>query len=154
MIAPDWARGNLGNMPDSPPYNLRVPLESAFDATIGLVVDDGDAVDHCSGRLPVRPQVCQPLGMIHGGVYAAIAETLASTGTARGVYSTGGAALGMSNNTSFLRPITEGSVYGNAVAIHRGRTTWVWDVEMRDDQGRLCATARVTIAVRPRAELR
>lgn len=92
--------------------------------------------------------------MIHGGVYAAIAETLASTGTARGVYSTGGAALGMSNNTSFLRPITEGSVYGNAVAIHRGRTTWVWDVEMRDDQGRLCATARVTIAVRPRAELR
>jgi len=92
--------------------------------------------------------------MIHGGVYAAIAETLASTGTARGVYSAGGAALGMSNNTSFLRPITEGSVHGNAVAIHRGRTTWVWDVEMRDDEGRLCATARVTIAVRPRAELR
>ena len=154
MIAPDRARGSLGNMPDSPPYNLRVPLESAFDSTIGFVVDDGDEVDRCTGRLPVRPQVCQPLGMVHGGVYAAIAETLASTGTARGVYATGGAALGLSNNTSFLRPITEGSVYGNAVAIHRGRTTWVWDVEMRDDQGRLCATARVTIAVRPRAELR
>ena len=154
MAAPGWTRGSLGTMPDAPPYNLRVPLESAFDAAIGLVVDDSDEIGRCTGHLPVLPQVCQPLGMIHGGVYAAIAETLASTGTARGVYSTGGAALGMSNNTSFLRPITEGSVHGNATAIHRGRTSWVWDVEMRDDQGRLCATARVTIAVRPRADLR
>ena len=141
-------------MADSDPYKLRVPLASAFDATIGLVVDEGTDVDRCSGHLPVRPQVCQPLGMIHGGVYAAIAETLASTGTARGVFDAGGAALGMANNTSFLRPITEGSVHGAAVAIHRGRTSWVWDVEMRDDRDRLCATSRVTIAVRPRSELR
>jgi len=141
-------------MPDTPPYKLRVPLESAFDATIGLVVHESDEIDRCSGHLPVRPQVCQPLGMIHGGVYAAIAETLASTGTARGVFATGGGALGMANNTSFLRPITDGSVHATAVAIHRGRTSWVWDVEMHDDQHRLCAVARVTIAVRPRAELR
>ena len=93
------------------------------------------------------------MGLVHGGVYAAIAESLASHGTARGVFATGGGALGMSNNTSFLRPITDGSVHGTAVAIHRGRTSWVWDVEMRDDDNRLCATARVTIAVRPRAEL-
>jgi uncharacterized protein (TIGR00369 family) len=103
-------------MPDSSPYKLRVPLESAFDATIGFVVDEPSDIDRCTGHLPVRPQVCQPLGMIHGGVYAAIAETLASTGTARGVFAAGGAALGMSNNTSFLRPITEGSVHGTAVA--------------------------------------
>ncbi len=141
-------------MPDSPPYQLRVPLESAFDATIGLVVDESNESDRCSGHLPVRPQVCQSLGMVHGGVYAAIAETLASTGTARGVFAAGGGALGMANNTSFLRPITDGSVHASAVAIHRGRTSWVWDVEMRDDQDRLCATARVTIAVRQGAELR
>ncbi len=140
-------------MADPPPYKLRVPLESAFDATIGLVVDESNETGRCSGHLPVRPQVCQPLGMIHGGVYAAIAETLASTGTARGVFATGGGALGMANNTSFLRPITDGSVHASAVAIHRGRTSWIWDVEMRDDQGRLCSTARVTIAVRQRAEL-
>jgi uncharacterized protein (TIGR00369 family) len=147
-------QGSVATMSDDPPYKLRVPLESAFDATIGMVVHDDAEIDRCSGHLPFRPQVCQPLGMIHGGVYAAIAETLASTGTARGVFDSGGAALGMANNTSFLRPITEGSVHGSAVAIHRGRTSWVWDVEMRDDQGRLCATSRVTIAVRPRAEMR
>ena len=60
----------------------------------------------------------------------------------------------MANNTSFLRPITEGTVHGTAVAIHRGRTSWVWDVEMRDDQDRLCATSRVTIVVRPCREMR
>ncbi len=141
-------------MSDSAPYKLRVPPESAFDATIGFVVHESDDIGRCSGYLPVRPLVCQPLGMVHGGVYAAIAETLASTGTARGVFATGGAALGMANNTSFLRPITDGAVHGTAVAIHRGRTSWVWDVDMRDDEDRLCATARVTIAVRPRAELR
>jgi 1,4-dihydroxy-2-naphthoyl-CoA hydrolase len=92
--------------------------------------------------------------MIHGGVYAAIAETLASAGTARGVLAAGGAPLGMANNTNFLRPISEGTVHGNAVAIHRGRRSWVWDVEMRDDDDRLCATSRVTIAVLPRNEIR
>jgi uncharacterized protein (TIGR00369 family) len=123
-------------------------MENAFDATIGLVLDAAAEVGRCSGHLPVRPGVCQPMGIVHGGVYAAIAETLASMGTAVGVRPDGRVPLGMSNNTSFLRPVSEGTVHGVAVAIHRGRMTWVWDVEMRDDQARLCATSRVTIAVR------
>jgi len=45
-------------------------------------------------------------------------------------------------------PISEGTIHARATAFHRGRTTWLWDVEMRDDAGRLCATSRVTIAVR------
>jgi len=131
-----------------PPYPVRVPTEDAFDATIGFVVDDADEVGRCSGYLPVTPRVCQPMGIIHGGVYAAIAETLASMGTAQGVLPLGKVPLGMSNNTSFMRPVSEGCVRGRAVAIHRGRTTWVWDVEIRDDRERLCAVSRVTIAVR------
>jgi uncharacterized protein (TIGR00369 family) len=132
------------------PYEIRVPVEDAFDATIGLVVDESDEIGRCRASLPVHPAVCQPMGIVHGGVYAAIAETLASMGTARGVLAGGRVPLGMSNNTSFLRPVSEGTVRAEAVAIHRGRTTWVWDVEMRDDRDRLCATSRVTIAVRDR----
>ena len=133
-----------------PPYQLRVAPDDAFDATIGFVVDDDGSAEigHCAGRLPVMARVCQPMGIVHGGVYAAIAETLASMGTARGVLPAGKVPLGMSNNTSFLRPVSEGTVHGSARAVHRGRTTWVWDVEMRDDLDRLCATSRVTIAVR------
>ena len=60
--------------------------------------------------------------------------------------------LGMSNNSTFLRSIREGTIHATARRIHRGRTTWVWDVDLRDDDGRLCAVSRVTIAVRPRRE--
>lgn len=136
------------NVPSDAPYQLRVAVEDAFDATVGFVIDDPDEIGRCAGHLPVTPRVCQPMGIVHGGVYAAIAETLASHGTARGVLADRKVPLGMSNNTSFLRPVSEGSVHGTGVAVHRGRTTWVWDIEMRDDLDRLCAVSRVTIAVR------
>jgi len=129
-------------------FPVRVAPEDAFDATIGFVIDDTSEIGRCEGRLEVRPQVCQPMGILHGGIYAAIAETLASNGTARAVVPAGKVPLGMSNNTSFLRPISEGAARGVAVAIHRGRTSWVWNVDIFDDQKRLCATSRVTIAVR------
>ena len=60
--------------------------------------------------------------------------------------------MGLSNQTSFLRPITQGSVHATAVVKHRGRTTWVWEVEITDDQGRLCVLTRMTVAVRDRRE--
>jgi uncharacterized protein (TIGR00369 family) len=97
----------------------------------------------------VRRELMQPWGIVHGGVFATIAESLASWATAMVVLGDGQAAMGLSNNTSFLRPIGEGTIHALATRRHRGRTTWVWDVDMTDDQGRLCASSRVTIAVRP-----
>ena len=86
---------------------------------------------------------------MHGGVYASIAEALASFGTNVGVIPTGDIGLGMSNHSTFVRSIREGTIHAAARRIHRGRTTWVWDVELTDDDGRLCAVSRVMIAVRP-----
>jgi uncharacterized protein (TIGR00369 family) len=90
----------------------------------------------------------QPAGIVHGGVYAAFAETLASMGTHLIVREEDKLALGLSNLTSFLRPVTEGTIHGVGVTKHRGRTTWVWEIEISDDEGRPCALSRVTIAVR------
>ena len=59
------------------------------------------------------------------------------------------AAFGQSNEASFLRPISAGTVHAEARPRHRGRTTWVWDTEITDDDGRLCSLVRMTIAVRP-----
>jgi 1,4-dihydroxy-2-naphthoyl-CoA hydrolase len=125
-----------------------IPIERSLVGVMGLEVDDSDTIGSVSARLPVVDAVCQPMGIVHGGVYAAIGETLASMGTARGVRPKGGVPLGQANNTNFLRPVDHGTIHAVASAFHRGRTTWVWDVEMRDDDGRLCATSRVTIAVR------
>jgi 1,4-dihydroxy-2-naphthoyl-CoA hydrolase len=84
----------------------------------------------------------------HGGVHATIAETICSYATAIGVGAEGKIAMGMSNSTTFLRPISDGHVNAAARTRHRGRTTWVWDVEITDDQDRLCALVRMTVAVR------
>jgi 1,4-dihydroxy-2-naphthoyl-CoA hydrolase len=106
--------------------------------------------DSARARVPVTPRVLQPYGLVHGGTYAALAETIASVATHEVVFPEGNIAVGLSNATNFLRPATEGFVNADAVCRHRGRTTWIWDVDMTDDQGRLCATTRVTMAVRPR----
>ena len=128
---------------------LPFELDQGFDRLFGLEVTEiGDGVMH--GRVPVGDQIKQPAGLVHGGIYAAVAESLATTGTALTVFSDGNTAMGMSNQTSFLRPVVEGHVNAEARARHRGRTTWVWEVELSDDAGRLCALSRVTVAVRPR----
>ena len=93
--------------------------------------------------------VLQPMGIVHGGVYATMAEGMVSEATFRAVYPDGNIAVGMQNSTSFLRPISQGTIHAEASRRHHGRTTWVWDVDFRDDEGRLCATSRLTIAVRP-----
>lgn len=105
--------------------------------------------EQASARIRVRDDLKQPAGLLHGGVLASIAESLASLATAVAVLPEGQAAMGQSNHTSFLRPITEGAVQADAVRLHRGRTSWVWDVRFSDEQDRLCAVTRMTIAVRP-----
>ncbi len=120
-----------------------------FDGLLGLKLtelDDGLA----RGELAVRDELKQPYGLVHGGVFATIAESLASLATALAVARDGRQAMGQSNQTSFLRPITAGTIHGVARARHRGRSSWVWDVEITDDAGRLCALTRMTVAVRER----
>jgi uncharacterized protein (TIGR00369 family) len=120
---------------------------SGFDSVIGLVYTELTETTF-SGTVEVRDELKQPAGLVHGGVYASIAESLASIGTALVVAEGGKIATGLSNQTSFLRPITEGTIHATATVKHRGRTTWVWEVEIADDQGRLCVLTRMTVAVR------
>jgi uncharacterized protein (TIGR00369 family) len=99
--------------------------------------------------VPVAPIVQQPAGLVHGGVFSLIAESMTSYATAKTVVGEGNLPVGQSNSATFLRPITEGTIHAVARRRHGGRTTWIWDVEISDDDGRLCAMIRMTIAVRP-----
>jgi 1,4-dihydroxy-2-naphthoyl-CoA hydrolase len=100
-------------------------------------------------RVEVTDDIRQPAGLVHGGVHGAIAESMCSAATWLGVRDDGMAAMGQSLTVTLLRPITAGHVNAAARPRHRGRTTWVWDVEITDDEGRSCALARMTVAVRP-----
>ena len=124
-----------------------IPWERTFDAQYGLQIH-AVSEEEATASVPVRDEVKQPMGLVHGGLFASIAEALASMATAVAVKDEGKNAMGLSNATSFMRPITEGTVHATARRLHRGRTTWIWDVEITDDQGRRCAVTRMTIAVR------
>jgi 1,4-dihydroxy-2-naphthoyl-CoA hydrolase len=120
---------------------------AGFERLLGLeLLDVGE--ETARARLAVRDELLQPAGLVHGGVYASIAESLASWATARAMSADGKSVVGLSNQTSFLRPITEGTIEAVATRRHRGRTTWVWEVEFFDTQGRLCSLTRMTVAIR------
>jgi 1,4-dihydroxy-2-naphthoyl-CoA hydrolase len=125
----------------------RLPLERTIDGLLGVeVVEDGE--DITRGRMPVSERIMQPYGLVHGGAMLTLAESLTSRGTAIGVAADGKVAMGQEISASLLRPITEGHVNGAAHVRKRGRSAWVWEVEITDDEGRLCALVRATIAVR------
>ena len=114
---------------------------------IGIEYQEGEG-EEVRARVEVGDHVRQPFGLVHGGVYAALAESMCSAATWLAVRGEEMVAMGQSNNATFLRPITEGHVNAVGRPRHRGRTAWVWDVEISDDQGRVCALVRMTVAVR------
>ncbi|MCA1656563.1 MAG: PaaI family thioesterase [Actinobacteria bacterium] len=130
------------------PDDLGERSARTLDGALGFeIVEIGEEL--ARGRFDVTDAVRQPFGVVHGGAYAALAETLASAATHLAVQAGGDVAVGQSNHTSFLRPALEGTVHAQARRRHRGRTSWVWEVDFTDDAGRLCALSRVTMAVRP-----
>jgi 1,4-dihydroxy-2-naphthoyl-CoA hydrolase len=123
-------------------------VAEGLNEVLGIeLLEPGDADGRA--RFEVADAVRQPFGIVHGGVYSAVAETVASAMTYAAVAGDGMVAMGQSNTANFLRPVTEGNVHATGRVIHRGRTTWVWDVDCADDEGRLAAVVRVVIAVRP-----
>ncbi len=118
-----------------------------FDALIGTEITELTP-ERATARLEIRDDLKQPFGLLHGGVYASVAESLASWATGVEAMKHGRSANGLSNQTSFLRPALTGTLYATATRKHAGRTTWVWEVEFSDDEGRLCALSRMTIAIR------
>ena len=141
-----WAR-----VTKVPAMNAPKSEPAGFAEWIGTEWLDLDP-DEARARLAVTPNHLQPFGMVHGGVYASLAESICSAATHEAVRPEGMVAMGQGNSTTFVRPIFEGHVNATARARQRGRTTWVWDVDLTDDDGRLCALVRMTIAVRPRRD--
>lgn len=121
---------------------------SHFDALIGTEWLDDDPA-HARARVPMRDELRQPVGLLHGGVMSSLVESVCSRATVLAILSDGMMAMGQSISVNFIRPVTEGHAEVKARARHRGRTTWVWDAEIFNAEEQLCALAQMTIAVRP-----
>jgi len=103
--------------------------------------------DACSGRIMINENHHQPYGVVHGGVYCTLVETLASTGGALWAIENGMAGcVGVSNQTDFIRATREGLLVGSAAPIHRGRTQQLWEVMVvREEDGKLAARGQVRL---------
>ncbi|AXN44672.1 esterase [Mycobacterium marinum] len=136
-------------MPSSPEADPAVaipPTVSApFDVELGLEFTELTA-DGARAQLEVKPKHLQPMGLVHGGVYCSMVESMASMAaftwlSTRG----GGGVVGVNNNTDFLRAISSGTVYGTAEPLHRGRRQQLWLVVITDDADHVIARGQVRL---------
>ena len=120
------------------------PTPSAFMPAAGLVIDKADT-SHVTGWIDLGSEHHQPWGLVHGGVYTTAIESAASVGASTAAQEHGLVAVGVNNNTNFLRSMTEGRVTVDARAIQQGRTQQLWEVRITDDRERLIATGQVRL---------
>jgi 1,4-dihydroxy-2-naphthoyl-CoA hydrolase len=124
-----------------------VAWDHSFGGALGLHLVGSDR-GLVRARLPVVDAVRAQSGAVAGGVYAGIADALAAHGTAEGVGDAAARCLVSSLDVTLLRPVHEGWLHASAVVRHAGSTSWVWDVDVSDDDDRLAAVSRVVVAVR------
>lgn len=130
---------------DGPSYRPGVtdfPALPGFDAHIGLKLVDVTK-DGVTAEFDIRPELHQPYGLLHGGVLASVVETV---GSISGATWYGGAVVGTSNHTNFLRATRDGRLTARSTPIHRGKTQQLWDVDITDEQGRLVAKGQLRVA--------
>jgi uncharacterized protein (TIGR00369 family) len=113
-----------------------------FNQLIGLTFTKVTYDEVCA-EIPVTSKLHQPYGLVHGGVYSTMIETMASVGAAMTAMSRGQTTVGLENATSFLKAVRDGTLHGRALPLTRGRRTQVWEVSIRDDDDKLVATGRV-----------
>ena len=108
--------------------------------------------EHAIATMPVNERTHQPYGILHGGASIALAETVASLGAASRIDREKFIAVGQEINGNHLRPKSDGVVTATGRPVHVGRTSQVWSIEIRDEQGKLVCISRCTIAIAPRPQ--
>lgn len=125
------------------PAAIQQVIARQFPGLLGIeLVETGP--DRVVGRLPVRPEICTVGAILHGGAVMGFADTLGAVGTFLNL-PPGGTTTTIESSTKFLAAAPQGTVLtGESIALHKGRTTMVWQTMIRRDDGRLCAVVSQT----------
>ena len=115
-----------------------------YNAALGTRFVHASA-DEVVAEVAIGPVHLQPHGIVHGGVYCGLVETVASVGAALSAATRGQTAVGLENHTTFLRAVRSGTLRAVARPLTRGRRTQVWEVTVTDAGGRVAATGRVRL---------
>ena len=121
-------------------------FQDTMMSVLGIEITDfGD--NYISGKMPVDTRTRQPFGLLHGGASAAFAETLGSIGAGKHVDLEEYSVVGVELNSSHLKAVRAGWVFGKATPIRVGRTMQVWDIDIKNQEGDLVCKSRLTLAV-------
>tara|TARA_B100000945_G_scaffold21650_1_gene15458 strand:- start:2145 stop:2567 length:423 start_codon:yes stop_codon:yes gene_type:complete len=115
-------------------------------SNIGIEITDFGE-EYLCGKMPVDDRTKQPFGLLHGGASVAFAETLGSMGAGMHVDLENYSVVGIEINSSHLKAMKEGWVYGKAVPIRIGRKIQVWDIDIKDEKDNMVCKSRLTLAV-------
>lgn len=125
---------------------IKNKINGTMVSALGIEVTDfGD--EYICGKMPVDERTKQPFGLLHGGASAALAETLGSMGAGMRVDLKQYSVVGIEINSSHLKAVKEGWVYGKATPIRIGRKIQVWDIDIKDDKDNMICKSRLTLAV-------
>lgn len=122
--------------------------KGGFNELIGLTYTSASH-DHLECEVPVTDKLHQPFGLVHGGVYCAIIETMASTAAALQGMHEGVSIVGLENSTSFLKATRSGTLRARAEPLTLGRRTQVWQVDVRNEDGKVAASGKVRLLALP-----
>lgn len=129
--------------------DLPSDLGKGFDKELGLTYLDLGP-DGGRAQLTITDKLLQPYGIVHGGVYCSIVESLASVSAAVWLAEHGGGnVVGVNNNTDFLRAISSGTVTAVSTPIHRGRRQQLWQIVITDENDKVVARGQVRLQNMP-----
>lgn len=127
---------------------LKPFLDKTVLHTLGIEIVSADT-EKVVLSMQVDQRHHQPMGILHGGVSVVLAETAASIGATMCVDLTKQTPVGIEINANHLRSVKQGVLTCEAVPVYHGRTLSVWNVEIRDERGKLTCTSRCTLALKP-----
>ena len=105
-------------------------------------VDVGE--DFLVAKMPVNSRVHQPFGLLHGGATAALAESVGSAASSFFVDNSKFVVKGIELSINHLKSITNGVVIATAKAIHKGRTTHLWEIKVTNENDELISISKLT----------
>lgn len=114
---------------------------------LGIRFDSFDG-KHIQGSIEIGPLHLQPVGVVHGGVYISLAETLAGAGSMLLVESEGKLAFGTTVNSQHIASVSEGKLIATGEIIHQGINKHIWDISITDESGKLISISRVTNSIK------
>jgi uncharacterized protein (TIGR00369 family) len=127
--------------------SVEQPTAGTWSDVMGIRIVEASTTEVVA-ELDVARKHVQAFGLVHGGVYSGLIETVASIGASLAAKAHGRDVVGLENHTSFLRGVKSGTLRARATPVHAGKTTQLWEATVRDDQDHVVATGRVRLLCR------